>query len=280
MGQGLGFEQLRKILLEQDWEDRKELAQRLEQLDSELNNRDKLEERINPILQDQEARIQRDFPVLFGPQITESIKKQIKESQDEVVEVLYPIIGRMIKKYVTSEIQKLSDQIDAQMELAFSWEGWKARIKAWFSGTSQKDLVLSNLVEPKIEEIHVIEKNSGMLMGSFAKKEGLDRDMVAGMLTAIKGFVEDAFQGGEQELESIDYQNYKIIIKSFKSFFIAVVCTGKINASFKDRMDNELLNFSQKVLEKAKDSTEETLKPDLIEEGLEEYFQDFDELNE
>jgi regulator of PEP synthase PpsR (kinase-PPPase family) len=140
MGQGLGFQQLRKLLLEQDWEDRKELAQKLEQLDSELNTREKLEERVNPILQDQEARIQREFPVLFGPQITESIKKQIKESQDEVVEVLYPIIGRMIKKYITSEIQKLSDQIDAQMEMAFSWEGWKIRIKAWISGTPQKDL--------------------------------------------------------------------------------------------------------------------------------------------
>lgn len=280
MGQGLGFQQLRKLLLEQDWEDRKELAQKLEQLDSELNTREKLEERVNPILQDQEARIQREFPVLFGPQITESIKKQIKESQDEVVEVLYPIIGRMIKKYITSEIQKLSDQIDAQMEMAFSWEGWKIRIKAWISGTPQKDLMLSKLIEPKIEEIHVIEKNSGVLMGSYTKKEGLDRDMVAGMLTAIKSFVEDAFETEAQELESIDYQNYKIIIKSFNSFFIAVVCTGQLNAAFKDKIDDELLSFSEKVLNKAKHPDKEEVQPDVIEQGLAEYFQDFEDLNE
>lgn len=280
MGQGLGFQQLRKLLLEQDWEDRKELAQKLEQLDSELNTREKLEERVNPILQDQEARIQREFPVLFGPQITESIKKQIKESQDEVVEVLYPIIGRMIKKYITSEIQKLSDQIDAQMEMAFSWEGWKIRIKAWISGTPQKDLMLSKLIEPKIEEIHVIEKNSGMLIGSYTKKEGLDRDMVAGMLTAIKSFVEDAFETEAQELESIDYQNYKIIIKSFNSFFIAVVCSGKLNAAFKDKIDDELLSFSEKVLNKAKHPDKEEVQLDVIEQGLAEYFQDFEDLNE
>lgn len=280
MGQGLGFQQLRKILLEQDWEERKELAQKLEQLDSELNTREKLEQRVNPILQDQEARIQRDFPVLFGPQITESIKKQIKESQDEVVEVLYPIIGRMIKKYITNEIQMLSDKIDAQMELAFSWEGWKIRIKAWISGTPQKELMLSKLIEPKIDEIHVIEKNSGLLLGSYTKKPDLDRDMVAGMLTAIKSFVEEAFQTDTQELESIDYQNHKIIIKNFHSFFIAVVCTGKINASFKDKIDDELLNFSQKVLNKAKTSEPEEVDQELIEEGLEEYFQNFEDLNE
>lgn len=280
MGQGLGFQQLRKILLEQDWEERKELAQKLEQLDGQLNTREELEQRINPILEDQEARIQREFPVLFGPQITESIKKQIKESQDEVVEVLYPIIGRMIKKYITNEIQKLSDKVDAQMELAFSWEGWKLRIRAWISGTPQKDLMLSKLIEPRIDEIHVIEKNSGLLLGSYSKKENLDRDMVAGMLTAIKSFVEDAFQGDTQELESIDYQNYKIIIKSFQSFFIAVVCTGKLNTSFKDKLDDELLNFAQRVLEKARKAGKEELEQELINEGLEEYFQDFEELNE
>lgn len=78
MGQGLGFQQLRKLLLEQDWEDRKELAQKLEQLDSELNTREKLEERVNPILQDQEARIQREFPVLLGLKLPSPLKSRLK----------------------------------------------------------------------------------------------------------------------------------------------------------------------------------------------------------
>ncbi len=280
MGQGLGFDQLRKILLEQDWEERNELAQKLEELDSQLNNRDKLEERMAPILKDEAERFHQSFPVVYGPEITKSIKQQIEESQDEVVEALYPIIGRMIKKYITTEIEKLSEKVDAQMEMAFSWEGWKVRIKAWISGTPQKDMILSKTIEPKIDEIHVIEKNSGLLLGSYSKKEALDRDMVAGMLTAIKSFVEDAFQTDEQELESIDYQNHKIIIKSFQSFFVAVVCNGVINASFKDKVDDELLGFSQKVLEKARKAGKEEIEQALIEEELEEYFHDFEDLDE
>lgn len=280
MSRGPGFEQLRKILLEQDWEEREELAHKLEDLTDQLNNRERLEEKIQPILKDEADRFYQQFPVVYGPEITKSIKQQIQESQDEVVEALYPIIGRMIKKYIASEIQKLSDKIDAQMELAFSWEGWKMRIKAWFSGTSQKDVILSKVIEPKIDEIHVIEKNSGLLLGSYSKKPNLDRDMVAGMLTAIKSFVEDAFLSDSQELESIDYQNHKIIIKSFKSFFIAVVCTGTISSAFKDKVDDELLGFSEKVLKKARKGSEEPVKPEMIEKGLEEHFQDFEELNE
>lgn len=280
MSKALGFDKLKEILLEQDREDRDELAQKLEELNSQLNDREKLEERVNPILTDQEGALKKNFSKLFGPQITESISTQIKESQDEVVEVLYPIIGRMIKKYITSEMEKLSEKVDAQMELAFSWEGWKLRIKSWISGTPQKDMVISNLIEPKIEDIYVIERNSGILIGSFSKKESLDGDMVAGMLTAIKAFVEDAFSADAQQLESIDYENYKVIIKNFNSFFISVVCSGGMNLTFKDKLDDQLLSFAQKVLTKAKDGDQAQEAQELVSTGLEEHFNAFDDVSE
>ena len=273
MKEGLGFNQLRKILLEQDWEERQELAQKLNDLDEQLNKRERFETKVDPILKDQEVRFQNNFPKLFGPQITETISRQIKESQDEVVEALYPIIGRMIKKYITSEIQKLSEKVDQQMELAFSWEGWKLRIKAWISGTPQKDVVLSKLIEPKIEEIFVIEKDSGLLMGSFSKNKAVDQDMVAGMLTAIKAFVEDAFTTDSQELESIDYETYKIVLKSFKSFYIAVVSSGGMNTEFRDKLDDLLIDFADRVLKQARDG--ETAD-DQISGRLAEFFNDFD----
>lgn len=275
MNKGLGFDKLREILLEKDWEERDQLAQKLEDLDDQINSRNRLEEKIQPILADERVNLKNKFPELFGPQITESISKQIRESQDEVVEVLYPIIGRMIKKYITNEMEKLSERIDQQMELAFSWEGWKIRIKAWISGTPQKDMMISKLIEPKIEEIYVIERNSGMLLGSFSKNAALDRDMVAGMLTAIKAFVEDAFTGETQELSNIDYDNFKITIKNFKSFFVAVVTSGGMNAQFRDKLDDTLLDFAQKVLKRAKQGAESDAQNEITE-GLEKYFENFD----
>jgi len=273
MKEGLGFDQLRKILLEQDREERHELARKLHDLDDQLNSRERLETKVDPILKDQETRFQDNFPKLFGPQITETIKTQIKDSQDEVVEALYPIIGRMIKKYITSEIQKLNERVDHQMELAFSWEGWKIRIKAWISGTPQKDLVMSQLIEPKIEEIFVIEKDSGLLMGSFSRQASVDQDMVAGMLTAIKAFVEDAFTSDAQQLESIDYENFKVVLKSFKSFYIAVVTSGGMSSAFQDKLDDLLIDFADRVLKKAREEEDPEKE---ISGSLEEFFNDFD----
>ncbi|KYG83764.1 hypothetical protein [Roseivirga echinicomitans] len=275
MSKGLAFDKLREILLEKDWEEREEFAQKLNDLDDQLNSRNRLQEKIQPILDNEREDLRAKFPELFGPQITESIRKQISESQDEVVEALYPILGRMIKKYITSEIEKLSEKVDEQMKLAFSWEAWKMRIKAWFTGTPQKDLIISKLIEPKIEEIFIVEKQSGMLLGSFSKNHSVDQDMIAAMLTAIKTFVEDAFKGETQELDSIDYDNYKIVIKNFKSFFIAVVTSGGMSMAFRDKLDDTLLDFAEKVLKKAKDGDDE-VKQESITSGLEEYFDNFD----
>lgn len=273
------FDKLRTILLEQDRKERDELAQKLEELDHQLNTRAELEPKVEPILRDQEQHLQENFPKLFGPQITESIKKQIKDSQDEVVEALYPIIGRMIKKYITSEIEKLTEKVDAQMELAFSWEGWKLRLKAWISGTPQKEVMMSQLLEPKIEEIFVVEKESGILLGSFSKNKSIDQDMIAAMLTAIKAFVEDAFTGEKQELDSIDYDNFKIVVKNFQSFYIAVVTSGGMSSAFRDRLDDTLLQFAEKVLKKARKQDPETQDQDKISGGLAEYFNDFEHVD-
>ncbi|KYG84139.1 hypothetical protein AWW67_03235 [Roseivirga seohaensis] len=275
MSKGLAFDKLREILLEKDWEEREEFAQKLSDLDDQLNSRNRLEEKIQPILDDERESLRHRFPDLFGPQITETISKQIRESQDEVVEALYPILGRMIKKYITSEIEKLSEKVDEQMKLAFSWEAWKIRIKAWFTGTPQKNMIISKLIEPKIEEIFIVEKQSGMLMGSFSKNHSVDQEMIAAMLTAIKTFVEDAFKSETQELDSIDYDNYKIVIKNFKSFFIAVVTSGGMSMAFRDKLDDTLLDFAEKVLRKAKDADEE-VKQERITSGLEQYFDNFD----
>ncbi len=74
--------------------------------------------------------------------------------------------------------------------------------------------------------------------------------MIAGMLTAIKSFVKDAFVFGKQELETIEYENYELIIKNLESFYIVVVASGVVDEAFKNDLDDVLLDFSEVVLKK------------------------------
>ncbi len=268
------FEELKKLLLSDEKEEALKIYKELEGLKRELRTRENIEDRVGPIIDDKLEYLQDNFPALFGDTITETIKTQIRESQDEVVEALYPIMGKMIKKYIVREFEMLSEKVDKKLTSAFSWSRWKRRIRGWFGGVADKDMVMKDLIEPQMEEIFVIQQNSGILLGSYTRNNTLDQDMIASMLTAIKIFVGDAFEKGTQELEIVEYETYKVFIKNFKSFYIAVVITGTINAEFKNKLDDLVLSFAQKILRRI-GSKDEELKENVFSGFLQDTFRTF-----
>ena len=268
------FEVLKDILFEDARKRNEELTNKVKAIDDIISDREKLEPKIAPILEDQVEYLEKNFPSLFGTAITASIRKQIKESQDEVVDALYPIIGKMIKKYISRELALLSERIDRQLEKAFSWEGWVTRIKAWFGGISEKEMMMKELARPVLEEIFVIQQQSGMLIGSYSKNKTLDKDMIAGMLTAIKTFVQDAFQGGNQEVETIEYENYKIVINNLRSYYVVLVITGFMNTDFRSQLDEILVDFQKEVLEKYL-ANKETFSKDRLTQLIKAHFDKF-----
>lgn len=244
------FNKLKEILFEEDRHARKEVVERLDEIDDKIEKRDQLETRVSPILEDKVEYLQQNFSVVFGPEVTKSIKKQIQESQDEVVEALYPIIGKMIKKYIVKEFESLSERVDQRIDRAFSLEGWIRRIKSWFGIKEKSQVIEHDLLEPQIEQILVIQKESGLLIGSYTNNLSVDNDMVAGMITAFKTFAHDAFEKEGQELEMIEYETFKLFIRTFKSFFIVTAISGGVNSDVKDKLDDIILDFADTILNK------------------------------
>ena len=242
------FQQLRSILFEDEQREHNQLSQVVHELHEDINTRKRLETKVEPIVEDKFTYLKEHFPELFGPAIAEAITVQIRESQDTIIDALYPIMGKLIKKYVVAEIEALSEKIDKQLDKAFSWQGWVARMRSWLAGVPFSQQVMRGALAPTIEEVFVIEQHSSILIGSYSRQNILDRDMIAGMLTAIKGFVKEAFTKEHQELEMIEYETYKIVLKNFRSFYIAVTVSGVIDAQFKDELDDILLTFVHKVM--------------------------------
>lgn len=246
------LQQLRKILLEEEEVKQKVLVQKVEQLNTEFNSKETLASKVEPIIEDKLSYLRRNFPELYGPAITEAIRIQIREAKDEVVDALYPIMGKLIKKYLVMELEALSEKIDQQLEKAFSLEGWIIQVKVWFGGVKYSQHVMQQAMPLEVEEVFVIAQDSGILLGSYSHHKNMDSDMIAGMLTAIKAFVKDAFTAEAQELEIIAYETYKIIIKNFKSYYIAVVVSGMVNTSSKRALDNAMWEFAENTLTSSK----------------------------
>ena len=241
---------LKDILLTDEREYASSIHEKIKILEETINTRNNLSEKIEPIIDDKLSEFVEDIPHTLGPTITKALKTEIKNSQDAVVEALYPILGRMIKKYIQNEMRLLSERINNQVNNTFSFKSLKRKFKARTSGISEADLILQEQMQPKIEQLMVIEKGSGLIISKYSKTENIDQDMVAGMLTAIKSFVEDAFKKGNQDLQYIEYDLFHIHIQNFSSYYIAVVISGTFNVIFKSKLEDKLLDFAQNIINK------------------------------
>lgn len=262
---------LKKILLTDDRELASTIEKKIKALEDTINKKDNLSKKVDPIINEKLDEFIGEMPKTLGPTITETLRQEIKNSQDAVVEALFPIIGKMIKKYIQHEMRMLSESINAQLNNTFSFKSLKRKFKAKATGVSEADLIIQEHMNPLIEQLMVIEKGSGLLISKFSRTQNIDEDMVAGMLTAIKSFVEDAFSADNQDLQSIEYDHYHIHVQNFSSYYIAVVISGPYNIIYKNLLEDKLLDFAQNVINKKDLDNKESFTKKLVE-----YFKDDD----
>ena len=205
--------------------------------------------KVDPIFEENLEQFVEDIPTRLGPVITKTLQEQIANSQDKVVEALYPILGKMVKRYIQNELALLSENINNKVNNTFTLKGIQRKLKALFTGVKESDIILSELDAPELMEVFVIKKGSGMLLGNYSNQQTLDKDLISGMLTAIKSFVEDAFQGESQNLEGIDYELYKIQIQNFHSYYMAVVVSGNLTPQFENEIEDLILENSDTLSE-------------------------------
>ncbi len=231
------LKQLRQVLLS---EDREALAAIREMLEDEAQ----LSEKVSPIIRQHLAFLKENFHEEYGVIIEEIVSKKLSESQDEIVNMIFPKLNTIIKKFITAQFQILKEGIDTQIKTVQNRFSPKNLFNRFF-GPSDSDIVLSQLDHPEVHEVYLVQRESGLLLGSYAKEKNTDQDVIAGMLTAIKSFAEDAFNRGKEDLEMIQYENYKIFLHNLPSYYFAVAMTGSISTSEKENLSNKLITFAQ-----------------------------------
>lgn len=164
-----------------------------------------------------------------SPILGDAIRRNIRESRDEMVESLYPIIGQLIGRSVAESIRELARTIDARMRTSFSPAFVLRRLRARAAGVSDAELMLRDALPFRVREIFLIHRENGLLLLHLADplSGAQDSDLVSGMLTAIRDFVQDAFgRGAEGELDEIQYGSQRILLQAARHAYLAVVIEG------------------------------------------------------
>jgi hypothetical protein len=243
MDERLLINKLREILLV---EDREELLR----LKKSLDDPALLSRKVVPIIEEQLQFLKKNFPVEFRIAVEDIVEQKLERSKEELLEVIYPTLGQMVRKYIQHQIQLLRDSIEEQIQHVFQ-RGIIGRLRYALFGVKPKEMseaILSRLNGPVIEEIFVIEHYSGILLGSASRQETIDLDMIAGMLTAIKSFVEDAFKRGNEQLEIIQYGTFSLLVENFPTYYIVAALSGAVSTHDRVELSNELVKFAQKEL--------------------------------
>ncbi len=230
------LEKFREILLR---EDRKILSE----LQATLREKKRLSEKVSPIVEEHIQFLKHNFPREFQLEVERIIDHKLKRSQEKIIELVFPKLGLLIRKYIAHEIDMLRESIDKQVK-----NSWLGSFRRWLQGVKASDEILADLHTTSVEEVYIIERDSGLLLGSASVNHTIDKELLAGMLTAIKSFMEDAFRRGEEEVEQIHYGLYEIFIQNFYGFYIALAIRGSLTMHERNQLSEQLFTFAEREL--------------------------------
>ncbi len=190
---------------------------------------------------------------VLAPEMGRTIKEQIRLERDAMVDALYPVIGNTISKYMTEAIQSINDKVANTL----SMEGVERKIRSKVQGVSEAELILQESIPFVVQAVFLIHKASGLVIAE-AQKEGdyrLESEMVAGMLTAIRSFVNDCIvkPGEISELSEVEYGDSKIILEVGGYCYLAVIVKGNPSKAFINKMQKMvtiiILDYEQPIQE-------------------------------
>ena len=206
--------------------------QQIAELEAEL---DDLERRVS----DEDALIG-----MIAPVLGDAIRRKIRDARDEMIEALYPIIGQTVVRAVSEAVRDLARTVDARMRTSLSPRAVWRRLWGRLSGVSSAEMALRESLPFAVAEVFLIHRETGLLLCHVSPDpEALpDRDLVSGMLTAIRDFAQDAFGRGEEgQLDEIQYGERCILIEAARHAYLAVVVDGVEPSGFRAEMRQRII---------------------------------------
>ena len=223
-------------------------VQPLEQVRDILLESDTLIERISPViaevLTEQIAQSRDEIAQALAPVIGEALRRQVYQARDDIVDALYPVIGQAISKAIAEAMRDLAQTLDARVRATMRPQDAARRWVAQLRGIPAAEFTLRAALPFVVREIFLIQREAGLLIYHqhfTAERAPAERDVVSGMLTAIRDFARDAFgRGAAGDLGAIEYAARRILIEAGGAVYLAVVIDGVEPTGFRETMRQTL----------------------------------------
>lgn len=167
---------------------------------------------------------------MLAPVIAETMRLQVQQARSEMVDAIYPVVGRAIQKTISESIRGIARSIDANVRQTFSPKMIFRRLFLRAKGVEPAALVIRQAIPFHIIELLLIHTTSGLLITHAVRDtwQSADRDLVSGMLTAIRDFARDSMGivGNQGNLDEIQYGERRILLEAGQHAYIACLVDG------------------------------------------------------
>ena len=185
------------------------------------------------------------------PLVEKSLHRSIEANSEKIVGTLYPLVGTLVRKAVSSFLVEFVERTNALIENSFSPKSVSWRFKAWQSGVRYSEYVASQIYQYQVQQLLVIHRETGTLLHSISSdpEKEKDADLISSMLVAINDFVADAFgvtaTESDNELGEIKTEDFTLLIKIGPQALLVAAVTGSIPPEVRGKLQQALEEFHQ-----------------------------------
>ncbi len=179
----------------------------------------------------------------LAPITEQAIRTSIKKDRQVFVDVLFPVMGPAIRKAIAATIQGLIQNFNQILEHSFSIKGLRWRLEALRTRRPFAEVVLLHTLVYQVEQVFLIHRESGVLISHVVAKTAASQnpDLVSGMLTAIRDFVQDSFGAAQEDtLDTFQVGHRKVWIEHGAHAMLALVISGNPPVLLREMMRDVL----------------------------------------
>ena len=225
------FAELRQLIVGPEQDTLAELRERVE-------DRQRRVEDVGDVLPEAAARCAEDAALskALAPAVEDALIASVRANPNTLADVLFPVMGPAIRKSLAQFLAAMLEGMNRTLEQSFSLQGLMWRWEAFRTGKSFAEVVLLHTLVYRTEQVFLIHRATGLPLLHVAapevRDEAQDADMVSGMLTAIRDFVQDAFRnnsnegGGTNSLDALRVGELEVWVEQGPLAVIAGVMRG------------------------------------------------------
>lgn len=201
-------------------------------------------------LREAEVRHHDQLSRAIAPLMIKTIKTELHNSRDEMVEALYPITGRLVKSYLASAMKDLLDQVNRR--LSGGSNPVMLRLRSLMTGRSVAELALAETQRLEVAELFLIRRGAGELVEHWPKgPRGGDAPSnsdihLSGVLTAINDFAAQALKDDGGNLRTFALDDFQVYLRASPTYLLAAKCRGAAPHGVEAIFDDEFLRLIER----------------------------------